>query len=310
MLKFCLLLALVVLLGCQPGDMFYREFDTCGGKEYEVGYGLVCENDILVYKCGDVVYDPETSNQFCSYDRLHYKCNGQTYSVSTEKCRNDTLLTKCGNDYYHQETSNQFCSGSKFYDKCGGKTYDPRISIYCSDGELVFDYKVLIDSRDDKKYKTIIIGTQNWMAENLRYETSNTKCFNNNLDNCEIHGIAYDWNTAKTVCPVGWHLPSDEEWDTLKNFTWNYHYAGYELKANSELWGNGSGTDRYGFSALPGGYFGKENILGIPFFSSTDVSETYPGSAKIYVILSDELGLLFAHKPIDSIWAYVRCVED
>ncbi|MDR0518316.1 MAG: hypothetical protein LBH25_14885, partial [Fibromonadaceae bacterium] len=87
-------------------------------------------------------------------------------------------------------------------------------------------------------------------------------------------------------------------------------YAGYELKANSELWGNGSGTDRYGFSALPGGYFGKENILGIPFFSSTDVSETYPGSAKIYVILSDELGLLFAHKPIDSIWAYVRCVED
>ncbi|MCL2284449.1 MAG: hypothetical protein FWC26_14125 [Fibromonadales bacterium] len=352
MLKFYPLFVLVALLGCQPGDMFYR--DMCGDKEYNKDTGLTCENGTL--KCGDDYYDPDTSNQFCSnaqlYDKcngqtysvstekcqndilltkcensyydlnilnqfcsnnqLYDKCNGQTYNVSTEKCQNDTLLTKCGDYYYNprSEDETQFCSGNKLYDKCGGKSYDPRTSIYCSDGELVFDYKVLIDSRNGKEYKTIIIGTQNWMAENLRYETSNTKCLSNNPDNCEIYGIAYDWNAAKTVCPAGWHLPSDEEWDTLKNFTWNYHYAGYELKANSDLWGNSKGTDRYGFSALPGAYFGEERILGVPFFSSTDFSETHPGFAKTYVILSDELELLSAHNSVNSTWAYVRCVED
>jgi uncharacterized protein (TIGR02145 family) len=129
-----------------------------------------------------------------------------------------------------------------------------------------------------QKYKTVKIGEQTWMAENLNYEAEGSVCYDNNPDNCAKYGRLYDWEAAIKVCPEGWHLPSIEEWDKLLRFVDSedkvYRYVGgdtssagpYEnrragkyLKAVSG-WnsykgydGNGNGTDKYGFSALPGG---------------------------------------------------------
>jgi uncharacterized protein (TIGR02145 family) len=119
--------------------------------------------------------------------------------------------------------------------------------------------KVLIDNRDGKKYKTVIIGSQTWMAENLNYNADGSKCYKDNENNCQKYGRTYDWKTALKACPSGWHLPSINEYKLLDNFVGGENVAGKKLKATSG-WNlnnrNNNGTDDYGFSALPGGYGG------------------------------------------------------
>jgi uncharacterized protein (TIGR02145 family) len=103
-----------------------------------------------------------------------------------------------------------------------------------------------LDSRDGKKYRVVKIGNQTWMGENLNYYASGSKCYDNKPENCTKYGRLYDWKTAKTACPSGWHLPSQAAWDVLGN-------DAKKLKATSGWYKNGNGTDDYGFSALPGG---------------------------------------------------------
>ncbi|MDR2584499.1 MAG: PEGA domain-containing protein [Fibromonadaceae bacterium] len=110
------------------------------------------------------------------------------------------------------------------------------------------------DSRDGKKYRVVKIGTQTWMAENLNYNASGSKCYDNSESNCQKYGRLYDWKTAKTSCPKGWHLPSKAEWEVLTESVGGEEKEGKVLKARSGWNSNGYDYDKYGFSALPGGY--------------------------------------------------------
>ena len=110
------------------------------------------------------------------------------------------------------------------------------------------------DARDKQKYKTVAIGKQTWMAENLKYNENGSKCIDNK--NCSKYGRVYDLATAKKACPAGWHLPSDKEWQELIDFAGGAVAATKKLKAKSD-WPN-KGTDDLGFSALPGGYLDDE----------------------------------------------------
>jgi uncharacterized protein (TIGR02145 family) len=115
------------------------------------------------------------------------------------------------------------------------------------------------DSRDKQKYRTVKIGGQTWMAENLNYKTGNCWCYGEGESYCKTYGRLYDWNTAKSVCPGGWHLPSREEWDNLVEVAGGNKVAGKKLKSKTG-WNDrkdgtsGNGTDEFGFSAVPGGY--------------------------------------------------------
>lgn len=119
-------------------------------------------------------------------------------------------------------------------------------------------------------YNTIQIGTQCWMAENLNFETGNSWCYQNNSSNCDFYGRLYDWETALGACPIGWHLPSDDEWKILEGNAdtqygvgdpeWNYqgnrgYNAGKRLKSTNG-WNSGNGTNAVDFTSLPGGYRG------------------------------------------------------
>ena len=129
---------------------------------------------------------------------------------------------------------------------------------------------------EGKTYKTVVIGTQTWMAENLNYAATGSKCVDgnslseNNTAYCDTYGRLYNWESAKTeLCPSGWHLPINAEWDKLFRFVdgdtgsespYGSKTAGKYLKSVSG-WNNcqgksGNGTDDYGFSALPSGYGG------------------------------------------------------
>ena len=157
--------------------------------------------------------------------------------------------------------------------------------------------QTLTDSRDKKKYKTVKIGEQTWMAQNLDYHGADGflgLCYGDEPkkkirkpENCKKYGRLYNWKEAMEACPSGWHLPSDEEWQTLVDFAGGDEVAGKKLKAKSgwtacdfpgtspkvpkckwtakeELDDRGRvitpamvvdkyTTDEYGFSALPGG---------------------------------------------------------
>jgi len=113
----------------------------------------------------------------------------------------------------------------------------------------------LTDSRDKKTYKTVKIGTQTWMAENLNYEAKGSKCYDNKPANCQKYGRLYDWNTAMNSCPSGWHLPTNEEWKKLRNFAGGPGPTDSKLMATNG-WNKDkvdNGTDDFGFSALPAG---------------------------------------------------------
>jgi uncharacterized protein (TIGR02145 family) len=118
------------------------------------------------------------------------------------------------------------------------------------------------DTRDGKSYRVAWIGKQTWMAENLNYDASGSKCYGNSEINCQKYGRLYNWATAKKACPVGWHLPSNVEWDVLFRFAdgtsgtenpYESETAGKYLKATSGWSSNGNGTDAHDFTALPGG---------------------------------------------------------
>lgn len=96
------------------------------------------------------------------------------------------------------------------------------VLIFCSCGLLKFkksynhDYIKIIDPRDGQTYKTIQIGEQIWMAENLNFETAEGSwCYDNDATNCEKYGRLYDWETANIVCPGGWRLPTADDFEIL-----------------------------------------------------------------------------------------------
>lgn len=118
-------------------------------------------------------------------------------------------------------------------------------------------YKVLTDKRDGSKYKTIEIGSQEWMAENLRYKPKEGKswCYDNKDINCKKYGRLYDWNSIDHACPSGWHIPSKAEWDELIEYVVerkSSEYIAHHFKSN-KLWDDSENTDEYGFNALPVG---------------------------------------------------------
>jgi len=121
--------------------------------------------------------------------------------------------------------------------------------------------EMFTDSRDGNQYRTTRIGGRKWMARNLNYQpqTGKSWCYDNDSSNCDKYGRLYDWNTARTVCPSGWRLPSNEEWGNLAESvadtgkSGGVGKAGKKLKAKKGWNSDGNGTDDYKFSALPGG---------------------------------------------------------
>ena len=133
-------------------------------------------------------------------------------------------------------------------------------------------------------YRTVSIGEQVWFAENLNYAVEGSKCYDNLDSNCEIYGRLYNWSTAmgfdsscnstlcssqvqsnhQGICPSGWHIPSDADWDKLYRFAdgtsgtsspYTSSTAGKHLKSKNgwNFYRSIENLDTYGFSALPGG---------------------------------------------------------
>ena len=127
-----------------------------------------------------------------------------------------------------------------------------------SGNEMTFE-----DARDGNVYEYVQIGNQFWMAENLRFKSENgyNRTYMDEDANIDSMGYYYDWKTASTACPEGWHLPAKTEWDTLVKRQGGYKMAAIKLRSTTSRWGSeiSEETNQSGFSAKPDGVLRHDN---------------------------------------------------
>lgn len=190
------------------------------------------------------------------------------------------------------------------------KLIDVKNGLECeNDGKITGTFK---DDRDGAEYKTVQIGEQIWMAENLNYKALGSVCYGNEAINCDKYGLLYDWDGAMAACPSGWHLPSNDEWIALTDYVGGADMAGKKLKAVIG-WNSGSnGDDDYGFSLLPGGKYYEENdsfqdigSMGTWWTATEDhISNAY------YWFSGGIFNYMSALKETKEFKQYVRCVKN
>ncbi len=169
----------------------------------------------------------------------------------------------------------------------------------------------MIDSRDGQTYKTVTIGTQTWMAQNLNYETANSYCYKDSASYCSKYGRLYTWEAATTACPDGWHLPTKAEFETLFTAVGGQSTAGKVIKSTSGWKVSGNGTDAFAFSALPAGdrlsngnYY-DEGYVAL-FWSSSEIYSIY--AYNMYLNYDNDDADLNDSNKNDGV--SVRCVRD
>ena len=168
------------------------------------------------------------------------------------------------------------------------------------------EYGELKDNRDGQIYKTVKIGNQWWMAENLNYNMANSLCYFDSVKYCAEWGRLYTWTTALQACPHGSHLPSRIEFETLFEAVGGQTTAGKMLKSVSG-WSEKNGIDAYSFMALPVGYWdgGYGNAYTI-FWSSTE----YNDISAYYVLLYHTSDIVNVSNPHKTGAFSVRCIID
>lgn len=198
------------------------------------------------------------------------------------------------------------------------------------------------DPRDNRVYKTVNIGTQCWMAENLAYLPSVTSIsvtsvstpyyyvwgyWGTNVTEASqtasylTYGALYNWPAAMEACPEGWRLPTDADWNQLaqyiddnkgpfENDGWEWKNIGGYLKSTSGWSWEGNGTDDFGFKALPGGYILNGSIqdngsMGL-WWTSTVYESNYSWNRRLY----STVNALISNYSQNNYALSVRCIKD
>lgn len=194
------------------------------------------------------------------------------------------------------------------------------------------EYGTLTDSRDGRTYKTVVIGAQTWMAENLNFETDDSECYDNDASNCEKYGRLYSWGTAmdgagafsengkgcgnantcletfpvRGICPSGWHLPDKYEWETLFIAARGYTRAGRILKSRSGWGDGGNGEDAVGFTVLFDGLGASVDDSRAYFWTSTETS----GEVAYWIGFRGVNDYVTNLENDKDNFVYVRCLKD
>ena len=191
-------------------------------------------------------------------------------SSSSEKPAESSSSEKVAESSSSEKSSSSAGIPSKIYDcneyNCVPTTYlNPDI-----------EYGELLDTRDNQVYRTVEIGTQTWMAQNLNYKVEHSFCLKQKDSLCVIYGRYYPFSVAmdsvnqggcgngegcerqishQGICPNGWHLPDSLEFDYFIKFISKDKNEKYFSRAvrSKMLWSDSMGLDEFGFSLLPTG---------------------------------------------------------
>ena len=184
-------------------------------------------------------------------------------------------------------------------------------------------YDSIVDSRDGKVYKTVKIGDQVWMAQNLSYKMNGRFCYKNSVRYCNIYGGLYLWSAVvgdseskcesresckiQGICPDGWHMPDTTEWSKLYS---TMGKSGYAMQAKGfENWP--LATDDYGFSALPAGNWFNDGFYNMGFTGDFWLTTRKDGGEPYYWDLdydADRSG--FKTLISSQMRLSIRCIKD
>ena len=211
--------------------------------------------------------------------------------------RNVNKLSKLYNEYFVCEGGRWLIPGddaksssSMESPKSSSSSKNPPSSSSIDSGEPVFGE--LTDARDGRVYKTVKLGSQEWMAENLNYAAEGSLCYENDEKNCEKYGRLYNWEVAldtsnrgcgdnfsgcrlrsdfhprEGICPDGWHVPEHAEWDTLFAYA-DAHGEGESAADALQAYYRDDylektySSDRFGFNVVPAGVFNGNEFSGL-----------------------------------------------
>ena len=165
--------------------------------------------------------------------------------------------------------------------------------------EIPFEYgKMMLGERS---YKTIKIGTQNWMAENAAYKIDESWCYNDDEKNCDKYGRLYSFESAKKICPEGWRLPIESDFDEFANFV----SVGKALRSRSFWTEKGvRGMNLWGFNALPAG--GRETG---DFFDETYSFYMWGSNQSVLWLRYYDDAITISPKDSKNAFS-VRCIEE
>lgn len=196
----------------------------------------------------------------------------------------------------------------------------------------------LYDYRDGREYRTIQVGSKLWMAENLNFAgyagDSLGRCYNDDAAKCTVYGRLYTWKetmqssfgdssgqTPQGICPSGFHVPSQADWQNLLTYIGDSARAGSLLKSTRGWSDRGNGSDFFGFRATPAGYlYGSDSLLdstsanrfhGLGAFtylrSSTATDDA--SSWSVFMMANSKEASTTAYLPNSHAFS-VRCVSD
>ena len=190
------------------------------------------------------------------------------------------------------------------------------------------DYGTMTDERDGKVYRTVKIGDQIWMAENLNFDPGQggygedkydwSWCYNDDPRNCDVAGRLYTWAAAidsvtlatdkdnplvcgygracelpsmvRGICPSGWHLPTETEWFALLDDVGGLNNAGENLKSLKGWYNGDNGTDDVGFSVLPVGYKNGEVP---PQYDGVGIGASFWTATEVDSYRTNSMGLFY-----------------
>ena len=334
------------LVACGDDDSFTPKTPELPGevadmdelKEFE------CNDDLIGKKV--YVKDLETD----------YECDGDHWfeAVDTGKSSSSSKKTSSSSakSSSSAESSSSEKSSSSAESSSSGKSSSSETSVsssakssssyttpLLSHCDIGTDENCFKDARDGQTYRTVKIGNQVWMRDNLNFRTGSSSCYNDDTSFCTKYGLLYTWATALDsvgefstnskgcgynalscrpvsptygICPDGWRIPSTIDWSILFGKVGGKDVAGKALKSASDWLNDGNGTDEASFTALPGGRF-EEGIFYLigndaSFWASNPNTTTYVRLVD-YVAMSDDFDKAAQYQTEPYNKRYIRCIK-
>ena len=238
-------------------NTFAKKFMVCA-LAWVLGFALsACDDSSSAGGDNNGETSALSSSEASSSPRHCEECKDEAISSDSKGSPSSAGTSTKSSDSNSSETTTKSSSSSA--DKVESSSSAVTLATPCkTETEDNCEYGTLLDERDGQEYKTVKIGDQWWMAENLNYNNGDSYCYADSAEYCEKYGRLYYYASVRgnKLCPSGWRSPDTSDFQILVSAVGGVKVAGQMLKSTTGWVKRGedvNGVDAFGFSALPAG---------------------------------------------------------